>query len=145
MKVKYIIGVTYTCLAAASINVNAALVDGSVINFTAYTGGSTIPANGNGSWFGVETSTLGIIGISSLDGLVVGSTQTATGSHAGAPDGTESAAIDTPHNWYDNTGMLSTVSDTNILSTTANTAVLDFSGVRWSWGGTDILLFVILQ
>jgi len=61
--------------------------------------------------------------------LLVGSTLNATGS--------EFASNDNPHLWFDSTGMLSSVSDTNILSASGNTATLDFSGIRWSWAGTD--------
>jgi hypothetical protein len=53
------------------------------------------------------------------------------------PDGSESPTIDNPHDYFGNTGMLSTVSDTNVLTTTGNTATIDFTGIRWSWAGTD--------
>lgn len=78
-----------------------------------------------------------MIGISSFDGVILGAAQTATGSHGGVPDGSESPSIDNPHDWFGNTGMLSTVSETNVLTTTSNTATIDFTGIRWSWAGTD--------
>lgn len=130
-------GAVCACLAVVSTNANAALINGSVLTFDAYGGGSSIPSNGNGSWFGVEPTSFGVIGISSFDGLILGSTQTAAGSHSGAPDGSESPTIDSPHDWYGNTGMLSTVSDSNVLTTTGNTATIDFTGIRWSWAGAD--------
>jgi len=133
--------ITACCLTGflLSANASAALVDGSTLNFSAFNGadGSAMPVNGSGSWFAVEVATYGVTGISSFDGLVVGSTQTATGSHSGGVDGTESPTIDNAHTFFNNTGMLSTVSDTNIISASGNTATLDFSGIRWSWGGTD--------
>jgi len=137
MKKSHLSGAVCACLAAVSINANATLINGSVLSFNSYGGGASLPPDGNGSWFSVEPTLFGVIGISSFDGLILGSTQTATGSHAGIPDGSESPTIDSPHDWFGNTGMLSTVSDTNVLTATGNTAAIDFAGIRWSWAGTD--------
>jgi len=134
---KLLMGLAFTFITSVTLNANAALIDGSVLSFNSYDGGSSIPPDGNGSWFSVEPTTFGVIGISSFDGVILGSTQTATGSHSGVPDGSESPTIDNPHDWFGNTGMLSTVSDTNVLTTTGNTATIDFTGIRWSWAGTD--------
>jgi len=134
---KLVKGVIYIGIASVTLNANAALIDGAVLSFSAYNGGSSIPADGNGSWFSVAPATYGVIGISSFEGLITGTTQTATGSHLGVPDGSEFPTIDNPHDWYGNTGMLSSVSDTNVLTATGNTATINFSGIRWSWAGTD--------
>ena len=134
---KFLRCIALTFIALFALNANAALINGTVLSFTAYGGGSSIPADGNGSWFSVEPSLFGVIGISSFNGVIVGTTQTATGSHSGVPDGSEFPTIDNPHDWFGNTGMLSTVSDTNVLTTTSNTATIDFTGIRWSWAGTD--------
>ena len=137
MSLKSLRYIAFAVVALVMPNANAALINGSVLSFTAYGGGSSIPADGNGSWFSVEPTFNGVIGISSFDGLILGSTQTATGSHSGVPDGSEFPTIDNPHDWFGNTGMLSTVSDTNVLTTTGNIATIDFTGIRWSWNGTD--------
>lgn len=138
MKIKSLQKLVFIFFVSIASNANAALVDGSILTFSAYDGASgSIPANGNGSWFGVQPAVYGVTGISSFDGLIVGTTQVASGSHSGVPNGSESASIDNPHDWYGNTGMLGSVSDTNIVSSVGNTATLDFTGIRWSWGGTD--------
>jgi hypothetical protein len=137
MKKSYLLGAVCACLVAVSIDANATLINGSVLSFNSYGGGSSIPPDSNGSWFSVEPATFGVIGIASFDGLILGSIQTATGSHSGVPDGSESPTIDNPHDWFGNTGMLSTVSDTNVLLAAGNTATIDFTGIRWSWAGTD--------
>ena len=129
--------ITFAFIAFASLNANAALINGSVLSFTAYNGGSSIPANGNGSWFSAEPTLFGVIGISSFDGLIVGSTQIASGSHIDAPNGSESPTIDNPHVWFGDTGMLSTVSNTDVLTTMGSAATIDFTGIRWSWAGAD--------
>lgn len=137
MKTKLLKSAVFAAIAVTSFNASAVLVNGSVLNFTAYNGAGAIPADGNGSWFVIEPASTGVVGISSFNGLIVGTTQEATGSHGGVPDGSESPTIDNPHEFFYNTGMLGTVSDTNILTSTNNTATLDFSGIRWSWAGTD--------
>ena len=137
MSLKSLRYIAFAVVALVTLNANAALINGSVLSFNSYDGGSSIPSDGNGSWFSVEPTIFGVIGISSFDGLILGSTQTATGSHSGVPDGSETPTIDNPHDWFGNTGMLSTVSDTNVLTTTGNTATIDFTGIRWSWNGTD--------
>ena len=134
---KFLRYILFTVISLITLNANAALIDGSVLNFTAYSSGSTIPTDGNGSWFSVEPTTFGVIGISSFDGLITGTTQTATGSHAGVPDGSELPTIDNPHDWYGNTGMLSMVSDSTVLTAIGSEASIDFTGIRWSWAGTD--------
>ena len=137
MKKSYLLGAVCACLVTVSIDANATLINGSALSFNSYAGGSSIPSDGNGSWFSVEPATFGVIGLSSFDGLILGSIQTATGSHSGVPDGSESPTIDNPHDWFGNTGMLSTVSNTDVLSATGNTATIDYTGIRWSWAGTD--------
>jgi len=62
---KIVIKIALMMIVAGSAN--ATLVNGSLMTFTDYTGGSTVPADGNGSWFSVNASATGVIGISSLD------------------------------------------------------------------------------
>ena len=49
MKKSCLLGVIGACLAGLSLNANAELINGSVLSFTAYGGGTSIPADGNGS------------------------------------------------------------------------------------------------
>lgn len=104
-------------------NASAALLNGSVLSIDA------------GSNFGLEASPgyfvyTDIIG---HDGIVTGTAQAASGTHIGSPDGTESPGIDQPWEFFGNTGMHWTSSPTNVLSSSGNTATLDFSGWNVAW------------
>ena len=58
---KFLRYIALTFIALFALNANAALINGSVLSFTAYGGGSSIPSDGNGSWFSVEPSLFGVI------------------------------------------------------------------------------------
>ena len=124
-------------------NAHAALVNGSTLSFTAALGGhnstdTTQPATGTGSWWAFPDLSL-YLAIESFNGLIVGTSQSASGSHSGAPDGTESPAIDKAWQAFGSTGMLETTSLTNVVSATGNTATLDFSGIAVDFNGFDAL------
>jgi hypothetical protein len=112
-------------LGLASVGAHATLVNGSVLNI------------GAGSYFGMQLTvfTTTRTTITGHNGLILGTTQLASGSHSGLPNGTESPGIDSPWIFATNTGMHQTVSPTNILSATGNTATIDFSGWAWTWIG----------
>lgn len=125
--------IVFILLAPVSGVIHAALGNHSVLDFAASPDSATIPVVGSGSWFAIQPDLFGTIGISSFDGLIVGTSQVSSGSHSGLPNGSESPTIDNPHNWFGNTGLLSTVSPTNIIAANGNTATLDFTGIRWNW------------
>ncbi len=90
----------------------------------------SMDANGDGSVAGSEK-----VAISEKDGLFVGTTQTASGSHGGAINGSEVAGIDNPWGFFGNTGMHFAASPTTIQSTSGNTASINFSGWSVTWNG----------
>lgn len=120
-------------LSATAMSAQAVMVDGSVLSF------------GSGSYFtmGGSLSPMapGFDGqfISGNDGLVLGSTQGATGSHTGTVNGSETPGIDNAWNFFGNTGMHLTTSDTNVLSASGNTATVDFSGWSVTWNGIAVI------
>ena len=62
--------------------------------------------------------------------------QSATGSHTGAPNGTESPGVDNPWNFFGNTGMHYTSAPAAILSDDGSGNVtLDLSGWGVTWNG----------
>ena len=77
------------------------------------------------------------LAIESFNGLIVGSAQSARGSHSGVPDGTEFPAIDLAWQAFANTGMLETTSPANVVSASGNTATLDFTGIAVDFNGFD--------
>ena len=146
MKKSRLLDLTIACTLVCSFismypqHASAALVNGSVLSFVPAPGSpsSSQPANGTGSWFAIEPSAFSTyVSLTSFDGVIVGSTQPASGSHPGAPDGSESPSIDQPHDWFGGTGMFGSESATSILSASANTATLDFSGLVWDWNGVN--------
>jgi len=136
--------------AGASMSASAVLVNNDTLNYTAATGGASKPAAGTGSWFSMKVSanTTAYTGISSLNGLTLGTTQAASGSHSGAPGCSsafsscgapfgagESPNIDNPWNFFGNTGMDQTTSPSNVLSASGNTGSVDMSGWDVTWNG----------
>lgn len=98
----------------------------------------------SGSYFGFDGNADGSVSaeergaISTNNGLVIGTIQDASGSHSGAPDGTENANIDAPWLYFGNTGMHYTLNATNILSDDgAGNGTLDFSGWGMAWDGVE--------
>ena len=90
----------------------------------------SMDANGDGSVADSEKTV-----ISMNDGIILGTAQAASGSHSGAPDGTESPGIDNPWSFFGNTGMHQSTSPVNILSASGNTMTLDFTGWNVTWNG----------
>jgi hypothetical protein len=80
-----------------------------------------------------------------FNGLKLGSTQTASGSHSGLPGCTngvggcnnpgENPGIDQPWQFFGNTGMDFTTVATNVSVTSPNTATVNFSGWTVTWNG----------
>ena len=96
----------------------------------------------SGSYFGMDSNGNGLEEtektiLSMHDGLIIGTTQTASGAHIGEPDGSESPGIDEPWSYFDNTGMHLSVTPTSIISTTLNTVELNFTGWSILWDGLD--------
>jgi len=93
MEIKTIFAATVLLVTAYTQSAHATLVNGSTLDFFAAPSGTSLPAVGTGSWWAFPDVNL-YQGTESFDGLIVGTTQLASGSHFGAPDGTESPAID---------------------------------------------------
>lgn len=110
-------------LSAASISANAVLVNGSTLSIA------------TGSMFEMEIAPnfFTMTSIAGNDGLILGTTQFASGSHSGPPNGTENPGIDQPWLFFGNTGMHFTTAPTNVLSAAGNTADIDFSGWSVTW------------
>jgi hypothetical protein len=127
--------------AGVSTSANAALASNAQLNFNAGVAGGSYGFIVSGSYFGMDTNGDGTIkppertGISQFDGLSLGTTQAASGSHGGVPDGSESPGIDAPWNFFKNTGMQYSATPTNVLSASGNTATIDFSGWGVTWNG----------
>jgi hypothetical protein len=96
-----------------------------------------------GSCFGLDTQIPlnGVpdtfVNISGLQGLVVDglTIQPASGSHLGAPDGSESPGIDHPWEFAGGTGMHYTNAPLTKAGGTGNTLSLDLTGLHVLWGG----------
>ena len=92
---------------------------------------------GSGS-FAMEVSTGFFLptAVTTLNGIDIGTAQAASGSHVGAPNGSESPNIDNPWAFFGNTGMHQTTSAVNIVSDDgAGNVLLDFSGWDVTWNG----------
>lgn len=128
---KTIIAVSVVAALGASGVASAALVNGSTLSvdqgsFFTMGGGTTVNAPGFDGQF-----------ITGFDGLVLGTTQTPSGSHSGLPNGSESPTVDNAWAFFGNTGMSGTDSNSNVLSASGNTATVDFSGWVVAWNGLD--------
>ena len=67
--------------------------------------------------------------INAFNGVVIGTTQPASGAHGGPPNGSESPDIDMPWFFFNATGMHQTTSPIDILTDDgAGNVTLDFSG-----------------
>lgn len=97
-----------------------------------------------GSYFGMDADASGSLAdsektvISQLNGVIVDgvTVQGATGSHSGSVNGTESADIDNPWEFFGNTGMHQTTSAIGVTSNDgAGNVELDFSGWSVTWNG----------
>jgi hypothetical protein len=90
-----------------------------------------------GSYFSMDSDGSGSVqisekvAISMVNGIHIGTVQGASGSHTGAPNGSESPNIDNPWNFFSNTGM----SQTTSAITEIAPGQLDFSGWGVTWAG----------
>ena len=131
--------------AGFSSSASAALANGDTLNFDPGVTGGYYGFVTGGSYFAMDTNGDGIFkasertAIAQNDGLAVGTIQNATGSHSGAPDGSESPGIDAPWNFFGNTGMHGSSVATDIISAAGNTATLDFSGWYVTWSGIPVI------
>jgi len=134
--------------ALSSASAVQAFNNGDVITFKA--GVTTISTYGgsqvkSGSYFAMDTNGDGqftseerlAISVGSDGGIVIGSIQTASGSHPGPPDGSEIAPIDAPWSFFGNTGMHQT---TGIPVVDNGNNTLDFRGWGVTWNGITIPL-----
>ena len=112
-------------LSIGAVSAQAALVNGSTLSIA------------TGSNFEMEVTTGFFLPtqITGLNGIVTGTAQSASGSHSGAPNGSESPNIDNPWLFFGNTGMHQTTSAANVLTATGNAATIDFSGWSVTWNG----------
>jgi hypothetical protein len=124
-----------------TINPGITIGDPNVTDTGAYQvlcSGSSVAAYG--SCFGTQgpPATFAYISIAGHNGIIIGSTQPASGSHSGLP-GTvagENPGIDNPWSFYGNTGMHQTTSPITQLTSTATGGTLNFSGWNITWNGT---------
>jgi hypothetical protein len=140
-------------LGGAALNANAALTSSATLSFTlgstqtvACTYGTTPPCNKAaynitdvvGSYFSMDTNGNGVensekTAIGSLNGIIIGATQAASGSHPGAIDGSESPNIDSPWTFFGGTGMHQTTAP--ITFTGGSGSTVDMSGWNVAWNG----------
>ncbi len=111
----------------------------------AITPGSISGSVVSGSWFGFDSNGSQNIGLSEVTvmspgpdgGVLMGTTQIASGSHSGVPDGSESPRIDAPTDFYGTTGMHGNSTPVNIISDLGATKILDFSGWHYIFNGIE--------
>jgi len=76
------------------------------------------------------------------NGIKIGTAQPASGSHSGVPDGTELSDIDTPWQFFANTGMHLSDSPVSIVSDdNAGNVLLNMSGWGITWNGIPKIPF----
>ena len=117
-------------LGCSSFTVSAALGTSATLDFDINYSYFAMDTNGNGD-FGDEIPTP----IGSHNGIHIGTTQLAGGSHSGLIDGTESPNIDEPWNFFGNTGMHQTTAPITLLFGTGDQWLLDMSGWGVTWNG----------
>ena len=95
----------------------------------------------SGSYFSMDTNSDGSVPgnektvLTMNDGIAIGTSQAATGSHSGSPDGSESPGIDAPWLFFSNTGMHFSNSNVNATDNGGGNFSLDFSGWNVTWNG----------
>ena len=123
-----------TVLSIMSTGTHAALPTNAVLTFDL--GVCTSGSCSSGSFFGMEVSPGFVIdtAIESFNGIVLGTAQPASGTHSGAPDGSESPDIDNAWLFFGNTGLHQSTSVVTVLTDDgAGNATLDFSGWNVTW------------
>jgi hypothetical protein len=135
-------------LGTTVLTAEASLTTGATLTFTLGTttdpdcppGSVCIPhiTDIYGSYFGMDTNGNGIEAnektpIESFNGIHIGFTQAADGSHSGPINGSESPNIDAPWTFFGGTGMHQTTSP--ITVTGGSGGVVDMSGWNVTWNG----------
>lgn len=88
-----------------------------------------VDANGNGIFDELEKTP-----VSANQGIIIGVTQPAYGSHMGCTFGTETPSIDLPWCFFGNTGMFQTTGvPVTVAQDSGTTKLLDFSGFGVTW------------
>lgn len=95
-----------------------------------------------GSYFAIDFNANGIIEdiektpVSTFQGIILGSTQPAFGSHSGCTFGTETPSIDQPWCFFANTGMFQTTgTPVTVTQDNGTHKLLDFGGFGVTWNG----------
>lgn len=133
----------------ATTGANAALMSNAVLMFdsSVYGTGSEAGLVVGGTFFSFDIDNNGDIelwertGMTPYQGILLGTAQSAYGSHSGFPDGTETPSIDAPWSFFANTGMHLSNSPVNVVSSTGNMAYLDMSGWGMTWNGIPTIPF----
>ena len=131
-----------TSQAQANLAANAILKfdNGAKVSFT-IPGTSIVVTTTTGSYFSMDQDGLGVsdsdkTAILLETGLALGTVQPASGSHSGAPDGTESLSVDKAWNYFGNTGMHQvTTAITSASDDGAGTVTLNMAGWSVTWNG----------
>lgn len=144
---------TAVILACSTImpQANAVLLSNATLNFDAgvkttttftYNGNTYSNTTVTGSYFAMDNNGDGNttvneqVVISNNNGLRLGTIQLSSGSHSGAPDGSESPDIDEPWAFFTNTGMHQTTSAIVALTDDlSGNVTLDMQGWSVNWNG----------
>lgn len=143
--------------AAVSTSASAALTSSAVLSFSAGVnlcpyGPNTSNSTGckfgitqvSGSYFLMDTNGSGthclrnegtLMAPGPDGGITIGTAQSASGSHTGIPNGSETAHIDAPWNFFGQTGMHFTSSPVSVVTDSGTTKTLSFSGWNVTWSG----------
>ena len=128
---KHTLGIAIAiALGSTSLTVSAALTSSATLSFDINYSYFGIDTNGDGSIDPAEKTPIG-----SFNGIHIGTTQLASGSHSGPVDGTESPNIDQPWEFFGNTGMHQTTSPITVLNDFGTYKELDMSGWGVTWNG----------
>jgi len=133
-------------MASSTTQSYAELANGSILNFepgvvTSSPYGSTFVKSG--SYFGMDTNGNNAVtanertALTQNDGIILGTAQSASGSHSGAPNGSEIEGIGKAWGFFGNTGLHYTSTAANVLTATGNTATVDLSGWVVTWNFID--------
>lgn len=139
-----LLGVACACVfSILTSNAIAALLPNAALSFDTGVSGldqSIQPTSGSYYSIGVSQTITIYITLAQLNGIHLGTLQSASGSHPGSPTGLENANIDQPWTSFSNTGMHETASPVTILNDDGSGNVtLDFNGWGWDWNGNPFI------